>query len=277
MSAKVAAPNDYLSRALRAKWVTARDFEAGRCWQRLYLEKLAGNQRAKDVMVALDLDSQFSLGWVRLELIKDVLGDGADLPNALAAAAAKRGLSPKTGSRDMRKLSEELRKSLHLLAAAFDDFCATPATSEERAKTYRDWREFKQRFGRDYLDFSPLIQRGLVEISTPATDAADHQLARVKSLAFAKGYRFLPVGWCEFKLLTPDNRELCATDRGRFVWLNAAQTFIGPDGSQVDAVNKHSLATIEAVLKRLPPMMPAGKRKRGTFGSARVTFGARGS
>lgn len=230
--------NDYLSRSLARRQIDGNQYEAGRRWQALHQAAKAGNEQAKNILDALHLRPSLH------ELLRDVLsgpGDEAGLAGPLAQAAAKRGLNPVTGSRNMKALALKLRKSLHLLSIEFERADANPPTPAEMRKFYLNRAT--------YL--------GGVSVSSPQTDELEREIAHVQSLAFARGLRVVP-GFDEntFTLVTFGGHSLIVILRG----------------IEVDSPDL-SLHEIEAVLKGTPlKFKSAPKRKRGARGAAPVTL-----
>jgi hypothetical protein len=233
---------DYLSRALARSQISNAQYAAGRRFQEICEAVESGN----DQVVVL-LDKVFNqLQQTRFELMLDVLccldvGTGA--PSALARAAAKRGLDPRTSSRDMKSLGWILRSGLQLLADVLTTLelpsgQLPPNIATHECHTLRLIREHSM-LG---------AELGSVRISTPETVQLALILEPIQALAHAKGFH-----------VAPSDEE-----KGLFNLVLRAR-------SETRLLNV-TLFEIDRELKRFSPKVEPPRRKRGARGRAPVTL-----
>ncbi|GEM_PF-3734366 len=254
--------NDYLSRALARRQIDEDQYEIGRIWQALFRKAQSGEQWASNTLDAWWINAQAVKNFVSgniqwddtargastyKELLCDVLGalePGYGLPSLLAQAAAKRGLNPATGSRDMKRLGKIIRGCLFALSRSFDSLVRSfDERQRENVRHYLD----RRRFGGASLNLAG------VEVSTAAGDKFEARLERVRKLALTSGFKIGP-----------------APEPGLFY----LETLRGVDALPVDC-SGISLATLEALLLRLrialkSPAVP--RRKRGARGQPAITM-----
>jgi hypothetical protein len=256
--------NDYLSRALARGQIDEDQEEIGRIWQVLFGKAQDGEEWASNILDAWWINAQAVQNFVSgrrqwdldaivkgeargaaiyKELLRDVLGapePEPGLPSPLAQAAAKRGLNPTTGSRDMKRLGKIIRGCLIALSRSFDDL--VPSFEERQRDHVRHYLE-KRRFGG-----GAHVNLAGVKVSTSASDKIDAKIREVQELALSQGFKISP-----------------ADKPGLFYMSTLRGIDVLPD-------DPASIVMIESVLLQIKaaPAAPQ-RRKRGARGRPQVT------